>query len=122
MVPRQRRSINRAKQDMQGTTASAVVPTSGFLGSTLLRRINHGIIITVPVLLLLLLVVYPLASIILQGIFPHLFAATPDLIPSLDALHAITKNSANYQALFNSIWLAGATAVLACILGTLLAL
>src|SRR5260221_4351192 len=76
----------------------------------------------IPVVLLLLFVLYPLAAIILQSIFPQLYAANPSLIPSLDALKQVTASHENYLALFNSLWLGGITAVLAALLGTTLAI
>ena len=77
--------------------------------------------IAVPLLILLLFVLYPLAAIILQSIFPHLYATSPNLIPGLDALNEVTKNRENGLALWNSLWLAATTAIFASIIGTVLA-
>jgi iron(III) transport system permease protein len=70
---------------------------------------------------LILFVLYPLAAIILQSVFPNLYALNPDLVPSLEPLRQVFAHAINYQALGNSLWLSGVTAVLASMLGTLLA-
>lgn len=77
--------------------------------------------ILVPSLLLLLFVVYPLAAIILQSVFPHMYDPLPTLVPSLDGLKAVFTTSQNYLAFLNSLWLGAITALLACLLGTILA-
>ncbi|HVB21426.1 MAG TPA: iron ABC transporter permease [Ktedonobacteraceae bacterium] len=122
MVPRQHRSINVVEDQEQGMVAEATIPSSFFSGRIWWRRAGQVLVIGVPVLILALFVLYPLAAIILQSIFPNLYAATPSLIPSLDALKQVTANSENYLALINSLWLAGVTAVIASILGTFLAI
>lgn len=80
------------------------------------------LVIGIPALLLVLFVLYPLAAIILQSIFPDLYAPSPSLVPSLDALKQITAHSENYTALVNSLWQSGITALLAALLGTMLAI
>jgi len=80
------------------------------------------LVVGIPVVILVLFVLYPLAAIILQSIFPQLFADSPSFVPSLAALQQVTANKENALALFNSLWLSGITAVLAAILGTILAI
>src|SRR6266700_7090633 len=126
MVPRQRRSINSAPpQSNNGTEAHASVPISLLRdlrsGRAWLRWIGRAAVIGIPVVLLLLLVVYPLAAIILQSIFPNLYTTSPNLALGLNALRAMAKKPVNYLAFFRSLWLGAVTAVLACILGTFLA-
>jgi iron(III) transport system permease protein len=126
MVPRQHRAVDSQPQTSEGTEASASVPLS-FLqdlrsGRFWVRWGSKIAIIGVPTLLLLLLVVYPLAAIILQSVFPNLYTDNPNLIPGLNSLSDLTRNPTNYLAFFNSLWLAAITAVLACLLGTSLAL
>ena len=122
MVPRQHRSVTAVEEQEQGSIAKAVLPSSPFSKQTLLRRSVQVLIIVVPVLILLLFIIYPLAAIILQSVFPNLYAANPSLVPSLAALKEVTRSPVNYLAFVNSLWLAGITAVLAAVLGTSLAI
>ncbi|BCL79780.1 ABC transporter substrate-binding protein [Ktedonobacteria bacterium brp13] len=78
--------------------------------------------IGVPVIVLVLFVLYPLAAIILQSVFPQLYADVPSFTPSLDALHQVFAFAENYGAFINSLWLSATTAVLASLIGTVLAI
>jgi len=88
----------------------------------LLRRSSQVLIVAIPVVILVLFVLYPLAAIILQSIFPQLYAASPSLVPGIEALQQVTANKENALALFNSLWLSAITAVLAAVIGTILAI
>jgi len=101
---------------------NSTMPSSSFSARIFLRRAGQVLVIGVPVVVLVLFVLYPLAAIILQSIFPRLYATPPNFAPSLDALKQVTATPENYKALFNSLWLSGVTAVLACFLGTTLAI
>jgi iron(III) transport system permease protein len=101
---------------------NSTMPFSSFSARIFLRRAGQVLVIGVPVVVLVLFVLYPLAAIILQSIFPQLYATPPSFVPSLDALKQVTATQENYKALFNSLWLSGVTAVLACFLGTTLAI
>ena len=101
---------------------NSTMPSSSFSARIFLRRAGQVLVIGVPVVVLVLFVLYPLAAIILQSIFPQLYATPPSFAPSLDALKQVTATPENYKALFNSLWLSGVTAVLACFLGTTLAI
>ncbi|MBO0789452.1 MAG: iron ABC transporter permease [Ktedonobacteraceae bacterium] len=79
------------------------------------------LVIMVPGLLLLLFIVYPLAAIILQSVFPHIYDPLPTLVPSLDGLKTVFTTSQTYFAFLNSLWLGAITALQASILGTVLA-
>src|SRR5579875_3228830 len=120
MVPRQYRAITTDKQQ-QGMVTTVTIPSSSFSPLTLLKRGGQALVIVLPVLVLLLMVIYPLAAIIIQSVFPNLYAFRPSLIPSLAVLTAVTQNPQNYLALVNSLWLSGITALLAIVLGTMLA-
>lgn len=122
MVPQQYRSIKPKKQQVAGTATSVAVPVSAFSLQRLLRRGSQAAVIFIPLLLLLLFVVYPLAAIILQSVFPNLYAMTPSLAPSLDTIKGVLNNPENFVAFFNSLWQGLITAILACALGTILAL
>jgi iron(III) transport system permease protein len=100
----------------------STMPSSPFSRGMLWRRGGQLLVIGIPVVLLVLFVLYPLAAIILQSIFPQIFATSPSLVPSLDALKQVASDPQNYQALFNSLWLSGITAILAALLGTTLAI
>jgi iron(III) transport system permease protein len=124
MVPRQHRPI--AEVEEQGESVAAVPatlsPFSSFSMQRLWRVASQVLVIGVPLLILVLFVVYPLAAIILQSVFPNLYALNPNLIPGFQALQQVTGNSENYLALLNSLWLSGITAVFAAALGTVLAI
>ena len=122
MVPHQHRTITAAEDDEKGRVNNSTMPFSSFAARNLLPRAGQVLVIGVPVLVLVLFVLYPLAAIILQSIFPQLYAIPPSFVPSFVALKQVAANSENYKALINSLWLAGTTAVLACLLGTTLAI
>ncbi|GAC1650591.1 MAG: hypothetical protein NVS4B9_41460 [Ktedonobacteraceae bacterium] len=94
---------------------------SSLTAQTLLRYARQTLVIGVPIIILLLFVLYPLAAIILQSIFPQLYATPASFVPSFSALREVSANPESYRALVNSLWLAGATAVIASMLGTTLA-
>jgi iron(III) transport system permease protein len=121
MVPRQHRAITTEWEQQQGMVATVTIPSSSFSPLTLLKRGGQALVIVLPVLVLLLMVIYPLVAIIIQSVFPNLYAFRPSLIPSLAVLTAVTQNPQNYLALVNSLWLSGITALLAIVLGTMLA-
>src|SRR5579875_1475341 len=121
MVPRQHRAVTTEWEQQQGMVATVTIPSSSFSPLTLLKRGGQALVIVLPVLVLLLMVIYPLAAIIIQSIFPRLYAFKPSLTPSLAVLTTVTQNSQNYLALVNSLWLSGITALLAIVLGTMLA-
>ena len=102
--------------------ARATLPSSSFLRQTWLQRSSQRLLIVVPVLILLLFVIYPLAAIILQSVFPDLYAAHPNLIPGFGAFREVAKNPESYIALATSLWQGAVTAVLASLLGTTLAI
>ncbi len=122
MVPRQHRSITSVAEQEQGMAATTAIPASAFSLSTIVRRSSQVLVVVVPVLLLLLFVIYPLAAMLLQSVFPNIYATSPNLIPGLTALKEVTKNPQNYLALTNSLWQAAITATLSAILGTFLAI
>ncbi|QQE78997.1 iron ABC transporter permease [Alicyclobacillus sp. SO9] len=72
-------------------------------------------------LILAVLILYPLASLLLQIIFPHIFDQKMSLAPSLKPIIGVFSDKLNMEALFNSLWIGLAAAVVAAILGTLTA-
>jgi iron(III) transport system permease protein len=124
MVPRQHRSIAtvEAREGKPGAAALTAVPGVQLLLRTSIRRAGHALVIAIPLLLLLLLVLYPLAAMIVQSVFPNLYATPASFAPSLDALKQVTGNRETYLALLNSLWLAAITAALSCAIGTTLAI
>jgi iron(III) transport system permease protein len=121
MVPRQYRSVSDEQSVALDTVAPATVSSRALATRVLLRRGGQALVILVPSVLLLLFIIYPLAAIILQSVFPHIYDPLPTLIPGLDGLKAVFSTSQNYLAFLNSLWLGAITALLASILGTLLA-
>jgi iron(III) transport system permease protein len=122
MVPQQHRSVATVDGQEKGMVKNSTVPSSPFSRGMLWRRGGQLLVIGIPVVLLVLFVLYPLAAIILQSIFPQILATSPSLVPSLDALKQVASDPQNYSALFNSLWLSGITAILAALLGTTLAI
>ncbi|GAC1423444.1 MAG: iron ABC transporter permease [Ktedonobacteraceae bacterium] len=120
MVPQQHHSITSVEE--QGSGTHVALPASPFPFPSWIRRVGQILVILIPTVLLLLFVLYPLAAIILQSIFPNLYTANPDVIPSFTALQEIIKNKENYIALGNSLWQGAITAIVASILGTALAI
>lgn len=123
MVPQQYSSITAGED--QGSVVQTTLPSSPFspfLRRTWVRRTIQVLVITIPVIILLLFVLYPLAAIILQSVFPNLFAAQPNLIPSFAAFQEVMKNPESYLALAASLWQGAITALLASLLGTVLAI
>lgn len=121
MVPQQHSSVTTVGEREQGTADFAAVPSVSFTQSALFRYLGVMLVVGVPVLILFLLVLYPLAAIILQSVFPDLYTTNPNVLPSLSALAQVFSNPLNYQALGNSLWLSAVTAIIASVLGTTLA-
>lgn len=97
------------------------MPSASFSRTSFFRIASITLIVGIPALILVLFVLYPLAAIILQSIFPDIYAINPDLNPSFSAISQVFSDPLNYQALANSLWLSAITAVLASTLGTILA-
>jgi hypothetical protein len=65
--------------------------------AALARRTTGSLVIAVPVFLLCLLVLYPLAAILIQSIFPNLFAFSSNLILNVDSLRTVFTDHASYH-------------------------
>jgi len=106
------------------TPADTVLPLSPArrigLG-TVIGRIGPILVIGLPILTLILLIFYPLAAIILQSIFPNLYATKPDLTLQLGLIGQVLSQKHTYVSVFNTLWLSIITVVITCGLGTLLA-
>lgn len=72
--------------------------------------------------LLLVLIGYPLTCLLLQAIFPNLFAVTPDFKPSLGPLAQVFSDRFTWIAIINSFVMALVGTLLALVLGTITAL
>ena len=121
MVPQQRSSITIIDEQEQGTVEKSTVPST-LTRSALLRFASGLLVVGIPIIILVLFVLYPLAAIILQSIFPNLYAINPNITPSLTSLAQVFTNALNYQALGNLLWLSAITAIIASLLGTTLAI
>ncbi len=97
-------------------------PTLIDIGTLIVRRIGRMLVIGLPISALILLIFYPLAAIILQSVFPNLYAAKPDLTPQLGLIGQVLSQKHTYIAIFNTLWLSIATAIITCGLGTFLAI
>jgi len=122
MVPRQHRPIVNGENQKKGVVENPTMPPLSFSLQAFRRYVIQLLVIGIPLLILFLFVLYPLAAIILQSVFPQLYATPPSLAPSLDALRQVASNPENYAALFNSLWMSATTALLASLLGTILAI
>ncbi|GCE15228.1 ABC transporter permease [Tengunoibacter tsumagoiensis] len=122
MVPQQHRSV--AIVDEQGEVELSTSPsvTSSLSRSALLRLISMLLVVGIPIVVLGLLVLYPLAAILLQSVFPNIYAINPDVTPGLSALKQVFSDPLNYQAFGNSLWLSAITALIASLVGTTLAI
>jgi iron(III) transport system permease protein len=70
---------------------------------------------------LLILIAYPLGSILLQSIFPQLFDWGVQVL-SFQSFGTIFKESYTYQSIVNAFLFGGGTAILATIMGTIFAI
>lgn len=122
MVPQQHRAVTTAEKQEQGRAEQSPLPSSPSAVRSVLRIGSQVLIIGLPVVILALFVLYPLAAIILQSIFPNLYSMTPSLVPSLEPLRQLAIDPQNFVALTNSLWQASVTAVLSCLIGALLAI
>ncbi len=101
-------------------TASATVTALMFRRRLL--RVAGGSLVTILVVSALgILVIYPLAAIFIQSVFPNLFALNPDTHFSLHALQQVFTDKASYKSISASVILALITSVGASFIGVVLA-
>src|SRR5260370_38769450 len=112
MVPRQHRSVATVDGQEPGMVEQSTIPTASFTRSALLRYAGVALVVGIPVLILVLFVLYPLAAIILQSIFPNLSALNPAITRSLGPLAQVLGNWLNYQAFGSSLWLSAITVLI----------
>lgn len=111
----------------RGTAGSGSRPASGPAvgGSTSVRRGGGRAISvffsTVATGSLLLLVFYPLVTILIQGILPDLFSVPARLAPSLAPFARAFGNPEVTGAMVNTLWLGVAVAVIGTLIGAVLA-
>ena len=122
MVPQQHRPVTDVDDQEQGRVGKSTLPSLSFSRRALLRYGGMALVIGIPILILLLFILYPLLAIILQSVFPNIYAANPNLMPDLSPIGQVFSDPLNYQALTTSLWMSGLTALIAAILGTLLAI
>ncbi len=106
---------------LEGSTPLPSADTPSPVWRRLARWVGGSAITLLPVLALLLLVVYPLAAIVIQSVFPNLFGIQPDATFSLAALRQVFAHRESYQAVAASVTLALVTCVGAVVIGTGLA-
>jgi hypothetical protein len=75
MVPHEHHTITSADGPEAGIVKIFTMPASSFVARAISRRAGQVLVIGVPIIVLVLFVLYPLAAIILQSIFPQLYAA-----------------------------------------------
>ncbi len=80
-----------------------------------------ALVTAIPLLLLLILVIYPLAAIVVQSVVPGMFLAIPDFTPTIDPLRRVFSDVGSYRAVTISFGLSAVTAVGAAVIGTVLA-
>jgi iron(III) transport system permease protein len=122
MVPHKHRPVAAIEEQEQGIVENSTIPAVSFTRRALFRYGGLSLVIGVPVVILVLFILYPLLAIILQSVFPNIYASNPNLAPSLSAIGQVFSDPLNYQALGNSLGLSGVTAGIAAILGTVLAI
>lgn len=84
-----------------------------------LRQIMPVIIAFV---VLFVIVVYPLATILLQSLFPNIFDVTPSLKPSFGVIQNVFTKKYTYEAIMNSLLIGFFSTVIATFIGTGLAI
>lgn len=72
-------------------------------------------------LVLFLLIVYPLGSLLVQIVLPHLFDMKMSFTPSLKPFFEVFAQPDNLIAVLNSLWIGALAAIFATILGTVTA-
>ncbi len=75
----------------------------------------------VSVVILCVLIVYPLGTLLIQTVFPHIFDYHMSWRLSFRPLQEVFQNSGNLAAVFNSLWIGVMAAIFATILGTITA-
>ncbi len=101
-------------------TASATV-TALMFRRRLLRVAGGSLVTILVVSALVILVIYPLAAIFIQSVFPNLFALNPDTHFSLYALQQVFTDKSSYKSISASVLLALITSVGASCIGVVLA-
>ena len=122
MVPHKHRAVAAIEEQKQGIVENSTIPSVSFTRRAVFRYGGLSLVIGVPVVILVLFILYPLLAIILQSVFPNIYASNPNITPSLSAIGQVFSDPLNYQALGNSLGLSGITAGIAAILGTALAI
>lgn len=120
MVPQQHRPVATGEEPKPGRAEKSALSLF-FTRRALFRYGGLTLVIGIPVVILILFILYPLLAIILQSVFPNIYASNPNIVPSLSAIGQVFSDPLSYQALGNSLWLSGITALLSAIIGTVLA-
>jgi iron(III) transport system permease protein len=89
---------------------------------TLVLYLIRFLVIGGPIAIMILLIFYPLAAIILQSVFPKLYAPQPEMTLHLEIIGEVMGQKHTYSAIFNTLWVSSITVVVTCVLGTLLAI
>lgn len=84
-------------------------------------RIGETALSLITFLVLVVLIVYPIASIVVQSVLPGLFDTHPNLAPTMLNLRALVADHSNVQAFVNSAWMGVAVACGAGVIGVPLA-
>ena len=120
MVPQHHRPVATGVEQEQGRAEKSALSLF-FTRRALFRYGGLALVIGIPVVILILFILYPLLAIILQSVFPNIYARNPNFVPSLSAIGQVFSDPLSYQALGNSLWLSGVTAIFSAIIGTVLA-
>ncbi len=115
-IPVQEPGTGGAGQPVPPLRAFGAVLARGF------RVVTGGGVTIIPVILLILLVLYPLLAIIIQSILPNLFAFNSNLTLDFTAIRDVFTQVASYRSIATSTTLGIVTSVLATALGTVLAI
>ncbi|UOF90951.1 ABC transporter permease subunit [Fodinisporobacter ferrooxydans] len=91
------------------------------LPSKRLEQLRGGASAASSLLVLFILIVYPLAALLLQIVFPHIFDSTMSFLPSIQPLVQVFADKGNYMAVLNSLGIGITAAILAAMIGTITA-
>lgn len=90
-------------------------------GSSGFRKIRDWLGAAPSLLIFVILILYPVLSLLIQTFLPHMFDAHMNLKPSIRPLKEVFTNPLNFLAVLNSLELGIGAAILATVFGTICA-
>lgn len=85
-------------------------------------KLGRGGSIVPAYFILFIVVAYPLATIVLQSVFPDMFNFTPSFKPSLSVVQSVFTDKYTYHAILDSFLIGLCASLISCVIGTALAI